>query len=74
MQMNGQALQVGIPGWLYEKTELQGMRVMVETINAELQRDPNMSLAEFAKNLDKSLTEVSYKLLMKTVYAQFDKE
>ena len=74
METNRQAVQVEVPNWLHEKAELQGMRVMVEAINAELKRDPKMSLAEFAKNLDKSFMEVSNKLLMKTVYAQFDKE
>lgn len=61
---------IGIPQWL--KEEQRGVATLVETINAELQRNPNMSLAEFAKNLDKVFVEESFQRIHRFIQSQFE--
>lgn len=65
-------VQVIKPKWLEE--ERKGLAIIVDAINAELGKNPNMSLAEFAKNLDNVLVEESYQRIHSVVQSQFDKE
>lgn len=52
----------------------EGAGIIVDAINNELERNPTMSLAEFAKLLDKAIVKGNHQRLMEIAYAQFDKE
>jgi hypothetical protein len=49
---------IGTPKWL--EKEQPALFAMIETINAELRDKPNMSLAEFARNVDKLVINGTY--------------
>lgn len=75
MANNGQMAQaIRTPRWLEEKAEFKGFKVMLEAINEQLERQPNISLAEFAKSIDESLFEESFRRWKANVYSLFDKE
>jgi hypothetical protein len=65
---------VKIPFWARDSKKDEWLVVLIERINAELAYKPNMSLAEFAKGLDNTLTNVTFDMIKRTVDAQFDKE
>ena len=64
-------VQVCMPNWLVE--ERKELATVIATINAELRRNPKMSLEEFARNLDKVLVEESYERIHKVVAGQFER-
>ena len=75
MANNRQTVQaIRTPSWLEERADLRGFKVMLEAINEQLEKQPNISLAEFAKLVDETLFEESFRRWKKTVYSQFDKE
>ena len=64
---------VGTPFWAKEKKN-EWLATIIDSINAELSKNPKMSLAEYAKNLDKALVSATFDIIKKTVEAQFDQE
>ena len=65
---------VKVPFWAKNDKKNEWLVVLIERINAELAYNPKMSLAEFAKGLDDTLTNVSFDLIKGMVAAQFDEE
>ena len=65
---------VKVPFWAKNDKKNEWLVVLIERINEELSYNPKMSLAEFAKGLDNTLTNVTFDLVKRTVEAQFDKE
>ena len=64
--MNG---AITIPKWLKEETPV--IAGFCEMINEALQNRPNLSLAEFAKQIDEANVKESYKRLQAVIAAQF---
>jgi hypothetical protein len=64
---------VGTPFWAREKKN-EWLAAIIDSINEELSKNPKMSLAEYAKNLDKALVGATFDVIKRTVDAQFDKE
>lgn len=65
---------VKVPFWAKGNKKDEWLVVLIERINAELTYKPNMSLKEFAKGLDNTLTNVTFDMIKRTVDRQFDKE
>ena len=65
---------VKVPFWARDNKKDEWLVVLIERINAELAYKPNMSLAEFAKGLDNTLTNVTFDMIKRTVASQFDEE
>ena len=65
---------IGTPFWVANSKENEWVKVFIDWINNELKNDPKMSLAEFAKGVDKALVKTSFDLIKRTVDRQFDKE
>lgn len=65
---------VKVPFWAKNDKKNEWLVVLIERINEELSYNPKMSLAEFAKGLDDTLTNVSFDLIKGMVAAQFDEE
>lgn len=59
---------IGTPRWLEE--EQPALFAMIETINAELRDKPNMSLAEFARNVDKLVINGTYQRICRAMEKQ----
>ena len=65
---------VKVPFWAKGNKKDEWLVVVIERINAELAYNPNMSLAEFAKEFNNTLTNVTFEMIKEIVDAQFDKE
>ena len=65
---------VKVPFWAKNNKKDEWLVVVIERINAELAYNPNMSLAEFAKEFNNTLTNVTFEMIKEIVDAQFDKE
>lgn len=68
----GQEDAIRIPEWYrHENPKLAGM---CDIINDALRLNPNMSLLEFAKVLDRNHVEQSYKRIQEAIRKQFEGE
>lgn len=60
------------PQWLVE--EHRDMAVIMEVMEAELGKNPNMLLADFLKNFNSVIMDESLRRTHNVVMSQFDKE
>lgn len=63
--------QVKMPKWL--DREYKGATMVIEKINEELGKNPNASLADFAKQLDEAIVEGSYQRNMQYIFSRFER-